>query len=310
MPSTQRKVSVIIPTYNRARFITNAVMSIQDQDYENIEIIIVDDGSNDNTQAVVNTLKKEIPNICYCHNLRSKGPSGARNTGMSKAGGDYIAFLDSDDIWLKNHLSGGIEILDKNPKIDVLFGNYSIFDLRNNRHLFDWFEQKKILHTLKSIKISPTVRILHDNLFKALIRENFFHLASSIIRKSMIKEILFDESIMYSEDRDFAINLFKKSNASFAFRKDPVFIAYMHDSNLCNIGDNRNRQMVAETHIHLFLKYLGIFDLSNHERKILTTLIAKKFLFLCYVYGLNYKYHSVLSCLYKSLKYYLAPFNN
>ena len=83
--STQRKVSVIIPTYNRAKFITNAVKSIQNQNYENIEIIIVDDGSNDNTQAVVNSLKKEIPDIFYCHNERSKGPSGARNTGILKA---------------------------------------------------------------------------------------------------------------------------------------------------------------------------------------------------------------------------------
>ena len=102
-----------------------------------------------------------------------------------------------------------MEILNQNPKIDVLFGNFSIFNLHNNRHLFNWFDKKKILHTLKSVQLSPTVRILNDNLFKALIQENFFHLGSSIIRKSIINEILFDESIMYSEDRDFAINLFK-----------------------------------------------------------------------------------------------------
>lgn len=300
-----KKVSVIIPTYNRAKFIPNAVTSIKNQNYDNVEIIIVDDGSNDNTQTVVNSLMKEIPNVYYCHNKRSKGPSGARNTGLLKASGDYLSFLDSDDIWLNNHLSEGLKVLDQNPTIDVLFGNFSIFSLNYDRHLFDWFDQKKILHTLKSIQLSPTLKMLDDNLFKALIQENFFHLGSSIIRMSMIKGILFDESIMYSEDRDFAINLFKKSNASFAYREDPVFIAYMHDSNLCNIGDNRNRQEVAETHVYLFRKYFKIYDLSIHEKRILSKLLAKKFSFLSYLYGKNKEYQNALSCIHKSLKYFL-----
>jgi glycosyltransferase involved in cell wall biosynthesis len=249
-----------------------------------------------------------MPNIFYCHNERSKGPSGARNTGLLKASGDYITFLDSDDIWLNTHLSEGLAVLDQNLTIDVLFGNYSIFNLNSDRHLFDWFDQKKILHTLKSIQLSPTVKILDDNLFNALIRENFFHLASSIIRMSMMKGILFDESIKYSEDRDFAINLFMQANATFAFREDPVFIAYMHESNLCNIGDNRNRKQVAETHIYLFKKYLRLYDLSSTEKRIINKRLAKKFFFLSYLYGISREYYSALSCIHKSLKYYLALF--
>jgi glycosyltransferase involved in cell wall biosynthesis len=308
--SDQKKVSVIIPTYNRANFLANAVKSVQNQDYENIEIIIVDDKSTDNTKDVINSLKIEIPNIFYYQNERSKGPSGARNTGMLRATGDYITFLDSDDIWLKNHLNKSIEILDQNPEIDVIFGNYEIFDFHNNRHLFNWFDQKKLLHSLNSIQISSTVRILHDNLFKALIQENFFPLASSIIRRSMIKGIFFDESVMYSEDRDFAINLFKKSNASFALREDPVFIAYMHETNFCNIGDNRNRKEVAEAHIYLFRKYLRVFDLFYQEKKILNKLIAKKFAFLSYLYAKNLEYMNVLSSIKESFKYYLGSFYN
>jgi glycosyltransferase involved in cell wall biosynthesis len=306
--SDQKKVSVIIPTYNRARFITNAVKSVQNQDYENIEIIIVDDKSTDNTQAVIYSLKIQIPNIFYYQNERTKGPSGARNTGMSMATGDYITFLDSDDIWLKNHLNDGMKILGRNPEIDVLFGNYRIFDFRKNRHLFDWFDQKKIVHSLNSIKISPTVKILQDNLFKALIQENFFPLASSIIRRSKLNGIFFDENIMYSEDRDFAINLFRKSNASFALREDPVFIAFMHDSNLCNIGDNRNRQEVAEAHLYLFIKYIRVYNLFSHEKRILRKRMTKKLGFLLYLYGKNREFHNVLSCMRKSFKYYLTLF--
>jgi glycosyltransferase involved in cell wall biosynthesis len=306
--STQEKVSVIIPTYNRAKFIANAVESVRNQDYENIEIIIVDDGSIDDTQAVVKRLKKENPYIYYFQNERSKGPSGARNTGILKATGDYITFLDSDDIWLKNHLKDGMDIVQQYPSIDVLFANFSIYDLHTNRHLSDWFDQKKIFHTLKSSQLSPTVRLLHDNLFAALIQENFFHLASSIIRRPMLKEILFDESIRYSEDRDFAISLYKQSNASFALRKNPVFICYMHDSNLCNTGDNRNRKEVAEAHLYLFIKYMRLYDLSKHEKKILRKCLAKKILFLLYLYANNKEYHNALSFMHKSFKYYLALF--
>lgn len=306
--SNQGKVSVIIPTYNRAKFIAKAVRSVQSQNYDNIEILIVDDGSDDHTQAVIVALQKEMPNIIYCHNEKSKGPSGARNTGISKATGDYITFLDSDDIWLNNHLNEGLEILNQNPTIDVLFGNYSIFNLKYDRHLFDWFDQKKILHTLKSIQLSPTVRILDDNLFKALIQENFFALGSSIIKKSIIAGILFDESIKYSEDRDFAINLFKQANASFAFREDPVFIAYIHESNFYSIKNNSNRMQIAEAHIYLFNKYLKTYDLSSTERRILNKRLAKKFSFLSYLYGKNNEYHNALSCMYKSFKSCLAVF--
>lgn len=305
---TQGKVSVIIPTYNRANFITHAVESVMNQDYANIEIIIVDDGSNDATDAVVKRLKEENPYIYYCKNERSKGPSGARNTGILKAAGDYIAFLDSDDIWLKNHLNDGVDILKEYPSIDVLLGNFSIFDLRGNRHMNNWFDQKKILHTLKSIQLSSTVKMLQDNLFTALIQENFFHVASSIIRRSVLKGILFDESIRYSEDRDFAITLFKQSNASFAIRKDSVFIAYMHDSNLCNTTDNKNRQEAAEAHIYLFTKYMRTYELSNCEKKILRKRMAKKLSFLSYLYAKNREYYNTLSCMHKTFKYYFGLF--
>jgi hypothetical protein len=178
--------------------------------------------------------------------------------------------------------------------------------LYNNQYLFDWFEQKKILHTLKFIQVSPTVRLLNDNLFKALVQENFFHLGSTIIKKSIVNGILFDESIMYSEDRDFAISLFKQANASFAYRKDPVFNAYIHDSNICNTGENKNRQKVAEAHIYLFMKYLSSYDLSIIEKKLLNKRLAKKFAFLSYLYVKNNQYFNALSFFYKSFKYYLA----
>lgn len=299
----QKKVSVIIPTFNRAKFLPNAVKSVISQNHGNMEIIIVDDGSDDDTQTVVNTLREECSNIIYCHNERLKGPSGARNTGIIKASGDYLSFLDSDDIWLSCHLMGGLEILNENSDIDVLFGNFSIVDLISGKHRYDFFDKKKILHTLKSVQVSPSLKILKDNLFIALIQENFFHLGSSIIRKSSAKGMLMDESVFFAEDRDYAINLFKQANATFAFRQDPVFILYRHDSNIYNAVNSNNWQRIAEIHIYLFTKYLRNFNLSDDEKRVLNKLIAKRLSNLSYFYGKNKKYQNALSCILKSFKY-------
>ncbi len=309
--SYQKKVSVIIPTYNRAKFLPNAVRSIINQKYSNIEIIIVDDGSSDNTQAVVNSLQAKYSNIIYCHNKRTKGPSGARNTGIIKSSGDYISFLDSDDTWLDGNLTNGLKVLNKHPEIDVLFGNYSIVDFDTRKHQYNFFDQLKTLHSLKFVQLSSGIKLLRDNLFKALINENFFSLVSLIIRRSTCNNILLDESVMLSEDRDFAVKLYKQANATFAFREDPVFIAYKHESNT-NSPDKNNPegldyfQNVIKVHLYLFKEYLKIYNLPNDEKKILTKLIARKYSNLSYLYGKHKEYQNALSFMISSFKYGLT----
>lgn len=302
----QKKVSVIIPTYNRAKFISNAVRSIINQKYDNIEIIIVDDGSNDNTQAVIHSLKEKYSSIIYCHNERTKGPSGARNTGIIKSSGDYVSFLDSDDVWLAGHLVNGINVLNKHPEIDVLFGNFSFVDFRTHKHLNNFFDQMEILPTLKYERCSPNIKVLHDNLFKALVRENFFNFGTSIIRKPSTKGILLDESTMLAEDRDFVIQLFKKANATFAFRENPVSIVYKHDSSLTNTKDSNKAQQFIMAHLYLYTKYLKTYNLSKDEKRILTKLIARKYSNLSYLYGKNKEYQNALSFMMKSFKYGLT----
>ncbi len=299
-------VSVIIPTYNRANFLQNAVKSIIDQKYENTEIIIVDDRSTDNTQEVVHSLKEKYPNIIYCHNERSKGPSGARNTGILKSSGEYLSFLDSDDIWLDGHLAKGLKILNDNNEIDVLFGNFSIVELATGKHLFNFFDQQKILNTLQFKQLAPGIKILQDNLFKAIIQSNFFHFGSSIIRKSSIDGVLIDEAIMFAEDRDFAINLIKQNSAVFAMHENVVFILHKHASNIYNAVDANNRQKLLETNIYLYTKYLKVLSLSSDESKLLNKTIAENLSNLSYCCWMNSEHNNCLSNMLKSFKYSLT----
>ena len=298
-----KKVSVVIPTYNRAQFLPNAVKSIIDQKYNETEIIIVDDGSSDNTQDVVNSIKKNYSNIIYCNNERSKGPSGARNTGIIKSTGQYLAFLDSDDVWLDGHVKNGLEVFNNNPEVDVLFGNFNGVDYKTGHHLYNFFDQKKILPSLNAEKISPGTYILKDNLFTALIQENFFLLGGVIVKKSVVERILFDEAIMFAEDRDFGIQLYKNAKASFAYREDPLYISYKHDTNIYKSVMSNDESPIIEAHIYLFIKYLRELRLSKIEIKILKKLIAKKHSELAYSKGRKKEYKEAMQLIIRSFHF-------
>lgn len=98
------EISVIIPSYNRAHLLTDTVGSVRNQDFEDLEILIVDDGSSDDTANVVAALQKSEPRIRLVQHSRNRGEAAARNTGLRESKGRLIAFLDSDDSWLEGKL--------------------------------------------------------------------------------------------------------------------------------------------------------------------------------------------------------------
>ena len=116
------KVSVIIPTYNSAEYITEAIESVLRQKHKDIEIIVVDDGSIDNTKEILKPYI-ESKSIKYIFQA-NKGPGAARNTGIRVAEGEFIAFLDSDDLYLDNALSKKVDLLMRYPKISLVFSDY------------------------------------------------------------------------------------------------------------------------------------------------------------------------------------------
>ncbi len=113
-------VSVIIPTYNRAGIIRRTIESVQAQTYKNVEIIIVDDASKDNTEEVVKAIKDE--KIRYLPNVNNQGASITRNNGVEAARGEYVAFLDSDDVWLPNKIELQLPLLYNHPKKEKVVG--------------------------------------------------------------------------------------------------------------------------------------------------------------------------------------------
>jgi glycosyltransferase involved in cell wall biosynthesis len=115
-------VSIILPTYNRAAFLPQAFASIRAQHFSDWELVIVDDGGTDNTAELVAEFARTIEQPVVFIRQENQGPYGARNTGLDKARGRYIAFFDSDDLWLPHHLRDCVDALEKNPDVDWVWG--------------------------------------------------------------------------------------------------------------------------------------------------------------------------------------------
>ena len=117
-------VSVIIPAYNGEVFLAEAIRSIQQQNYNPLEIIIVDDGSTDGTAQVATNFKDQVR---YVYQPNSGGPAAGRNRGIKMARGELICFLDQDDLWLPQKLEVQIRFLRKNPEVGYLFAKQELF---------------------------------------------------------------------------------------------------------------------------------------------------------------------------------------
>lgn len=182
-------ISVIVPTYNRESTLRRALQSIENQTYKNIEIIVVDDNSNDNTQKVVETFKEKEIDIIYIKHKFNKGACAARNTGIINATGDYIAFLDSDDEWDKNKLEKQINYLKKN-KADIVFCS----------HILKFKNKEKVI---------PTKQIDENNILKDLLYGNFITTGAILGKKECFIKERFNENLPRFQDWELSIRLIK-----------------------------------------------------------------------------------------------------
>jgi glycosyltransferase involved in cell wall biosynthesis len=303
--SQEKVVSVVIPTLNRCEFLHRCIGSVFNQGYAKLEVLVVDDGSTDGTQALIDSLKIQHPEIEYFRNFRRQGPAGARNSGIMKSSGVYIAFLDSDDEWLPGRLAETVRILNTHPVVDVVFGNFGVVEHSSGRHLYDFFDQKELLHSLSCERISLGAKIIKGDLFPALIQEGFFHLGGAVIRKAVLNGLLLDETVRFAEDRDFAIQLARGRGAVFAFRESPVFIRYEHGHSLMKSGGTRNIE-ILKAHLQLYAKYGHVYQLSGYEKGLLRHLTCKRLLNLSYLYRHQGKYVPAMSACLGSLSHGLT----
>lgn len=127
-----KKVSVVIPVYNCREYVCEAIDSVLGQTYPIHEVIVVDDGSTDNLQQVLSPYLEKI----IFKRQENKGAASARNAGVKISTGDWIAFLDSDDIWLPDKISRQMALADLYPEVDLIYGQVQNFDEQKSREVW------------------------------------------------------------------------------------------------------------------------------------------------------------------------------
>ncbi len=183
-------VSVVIPDYNHARYIADAIRSVLGQDYQNYEIIVVDDGSTDNSREVVAQFGERVRYI-YQEN---RGLSAARNTGIKAARGDYIGVLDADDMYQPSFMSRLVGLLEDDPEAEAAYCGYRFVD-----------DAKFPLYQIEARNVAS------ERLFRVLAEGNFLVPESMLVRRRCYQAVgEFDESLRAVEDLDMWLRITRR----------------------------------------------------------------------------------------------------
>ncbi len=195
-------ISIIIPTYNSANCIRIAINSVLQQAYNDWEIIIVDDYSQDDTSIVVEKCLKDNNlegHLAYYRHKSNKGVSASRNTGIKVSAGEFISFLDADDIWYPEKLEKVMCVFQKFPDIDLVCHN-EYFSINGKR-----VKKGEYSKVMTKLELKDKVKV-----YKKLLSKNFLSCSAVTVRRACLENELFDENLHFGEDYDLWLRLSRK----------------------------------------------------------------------------------------------------
>lgn len=253
------QVSVIIPTYNRANFVTAAIDSVLAQSYTDYEIIVIDDGSTDNTKEVLQPYRDKIHYI-YQPN---KGVSAARNTGIKEAQGDWIAFLDSDDRWHCEKLSIQMEFVKENNLKVCFTGNVTEFVTGQ-------------LSAVESVDREKIQKRIYADPFRLLFLKGSIPKLSSMVvyRQGLIEAGCFDENLKVSEDTKLFYGLACKT--AFGYIDFPLVIFNRDIKRRGLINESSDtKAMLRDSYIQIFQEVIVRYpNISKQNLKMIKSILS------------------------------------
>ena len=242
------KVSVIIPTHNRASLLTRAIYSVLCQTFSDYEIIIVDDCSSDNTQEILSGFAN-LSIHSFRHEQR-RGASAARNTGIAQARGEYIAFLDDDDEWLPTKLEEQVNLLEvSSPNVALVYG---------------WLD--RISDSSGRMKQGPRKTTSGDAFDDLLSLTTIAPTSTLLVRSSAIRDIGgFDESLPRGNDADLISRLSRRYQIAVLPK---VVVKYHTDHGHSRISDNTPERLT--NHVEYIRTHIENFstELNEHPRAL------------------------------------------
>ena len=292
-------ISVIIPNYNYAHYVGDAIDSVMAQTYKKFELIVIDNGSTDNSRETLEEYKKKYSPQIRVIFQENKGQAGARNRGIKESNGDLIALLDADDVWCPNKLQEQIRLFNKN-EVGLVYSNYYIVDKKLNI-----IKEKKMKYrgkTLHHFAISGALTVVDGGESNAIIRKECFARVG-----------YFDSDLEESTGWDMYRRV--ASLYEIDYVNKPLMLYRVHGENL----HQTNRKLLykqLEKHINKMFEdplsnkiqhlrkrgYSQMYlDLANHHRK------SNYFkMFYCLVLSLLYHPEQMVSSSYKKIKNYVS----
>jgi len=234
---TKPLVSIILPTYNRDRFLPEAFAAIGAQTLRDWELIVVDDGSTDGTKAVCDDFGRVTDRLfSYCFQQNS-GPAVARNTGIARASGELLAFFDSDDLWLPDYLMRGVTALEANSDIDWVFSACTIVDFDSGKtvdpNTFYVANRERPFLSLTAESRTGEVRAIVDRrvLEYQVAHGLYCGPQNSIIRRRVFDHSSFPEHLRVGEDQLLVMSALAHG-ARLAYYAEPKVLYRLHQTNL------------------------------------------------------------------------------
>ena len=239
----KNRFSIVIPVFNKEKYIKETILSVLNQTYDNYEIIIINDASTDNSLKIIEEVISDKAVII--NNKNNLGLSSSRNIGFEASSDKYVAFLDGDDVWDKNFLKEVNELIINFPK-ESIFGTY-YKENYNGKILYPKINIKeKLLGTKFVVK----------NFFEANLRRLIITQSCLVFKKNIFDTVgLYNPKITFAEDIDFYIRCFQNFNLAYSYQTYHTQRKMVHKSISNSKTDNLNYPLLD--------KYLGVSDELN-----------------------------------------------
>jgi hypothetical protein len=227
-------VSVVIPTYNRAPSVLDAVGSVLAQSFEDLELIVVDDGSTDDTGDRIGAVRD--PRLSYVR-ARHAGVSAARNLGVRRTSGELLAFLDSDDLWRRDKLTQEVALLRRRPDVDAVFSD---LEKRHGDRVYPSFMRETAVFSsrLRGESYPDGLVLGVREMYLCLLEEVPIKPSALVVRRAAFERVGgFDESWTSSEDWDLLLRLSRIHR--FAYLDVPLTVLFISPDSLHLVDQSR-----------------------------------------------------------------------
>ena len=226
------RVSVVMPVHNTGRYVTEAMQSVLNQELSDLELILIDDGSTDDSLDRIHAVSD--PRIVLLRNPKGGGPSRARNQGIRAAKAAYIAFLDSDDVMCADSMRSAVQALDAAPNAVIAFGDLRRISLEGMELVASVLANYPSFHQVRKRPLQESWHLIAGQDFgRGLLEGNFIGTGSVVVRaKALERSGLFDEGLYSAEDHDLWLRLARLGDALFtnairySYRMNTASISY------------------------------------------------------------------------------------